>query len=111
MISAVFAWSHIPSIFPIVESFVLLSAAIAGISAILSLIFHILLALMPPVKGIGAYFIVPAICLPSFSKGAKAVAATLVTFFAAMKASHMKARAMISMMMVPNIPQAVERIL
>ena len=73
--------------------------------------FHILLALIPPVNGIGAYLILPAICFPIFSKGAKAVAATLVTFFAAMKASHMKTSAMISMMMVPNIPQAVERIL
>ena len=67
----------------------------------------ILFALIPPVNGIGAYFTIQAICLPNFSKGENAIAATLLTLLAAMNANQINISAMISTMIVPMIPPVV----
>lgn len=68
--------------------------------------FSILFILSPPVPGIGAYFgrDIPSspIFFPIFANGSIAFPAALLIHVPAMKAIHMKTRAMMSIMIVPK---------
>lgn len=68
-------------------------------------------ATLPPGIGRGAYFgsdaASPPTLFPISSNGFTAASTALLTHFAAMNAIQMNMRAMMSMIIVPNIPPAV----
>ena len=68
-----------------------------------------------PVPGIGVYFGISIARFPTFfhiaSNGSNAALATLVIFFHAINAAHIKIRAIISIITVPKIHPAAERAL
>lgn len=70
-------------------------------------------AILQPGSGNGAYFGSEApsdhIFFPICSNGSTAAFVALLTFFAAMNATHMNTRAIISIIIVPKIPHAEER--